>query len=118
MANVYINANHRSRSRVINLIFILKDYSDPDPDYESIDGRLNKPPLNIQTKIIFVNCQTEQTGIYWTLATNYADYAVVWSCRGLPGGRSTESAWVLSRTLQTSEAVRLRCEEVLRANDI
>ncbi|CRK96699.1 CLUMA_CG010068, isoform A [Clunio marinus] len=60
----------------------------------------------------------QQSGIYWTLATNYADYAVVWSCRGLPGGRSTESAWVLSRTLQTSEAVRLRYEEVLRANDI
>ncbi|CRK96702.1 CLUMA_CG010032, isoform A [Clunio marinus] len=60
----------------------------------------------------------QPTSIYWTLATNYADYAVIWSCRPLPGNRSNEAAWVLSRTPQTSDAVRFRYEEILRANDI
>lgn len=60
----------------------------------------------------------QPTSIYWTLSTDYSNYAVVWSCRELPNGRSNESAWVLSRTPEVSLAVRNRYEEVLRQNNI
>lgn len=73
--------------------------------------------INIDFFLFFV-IFTEPVANYWVLSTDYVNYAVVWSCRELPNGRSNESAWVLSRTLNETVVIQQRYEEVLRSNGI
>ncbi|XP_058448744.1 lazarillo protein-like [Malaya genurostris] len=52
---------------------------------------------------------------YWILATDYREYAVVWSCR--PNGvNSIESAWVLSRNPTLESTALVLANNVVAAN--
>lgn len=68
--------------------------------------------------IILLNCLTEPPAIYWVMGTDYANYAVIWSCFNLPDNRSNESAWVISRTPQVTPDIKQRYAEVLAENNI
>ncbi|CRL06236.1 CLUMA_CG019409, isoform A [Clunio marinus] len=78
-----------------------------------VRGELDSPndvPLLGKLNVFFPG----RSDIYWVMASDYANYAVVWSCLELPGGRSRENSWVLARVPNASQATRTRYEEVLR----
>ena len=58
----------------------------------------------------------ETPSIYWVISTDYANYAVVWSCASLPGSRSREQLWILSRTPTLGATQRARVNQIIEEN--
>lgn len=84
--------------------FLQKDVSFNAFRYKSAD----------KTRFAFL----EPPSRYWVLSTDYANYAVVWACSDLTGGRSREQVWVLSRTPQLGATQRTRVNDVVAENSL
>ncbi|KAG5683964.1 hypothetical protein PVAND_013219 [Polypedilum vanderplanki] len=80
-------------------------------------------PEETPMRAIFNATVTRITGgtinyTYRIVATDYTNYAVIWSCTDLPDNRSQEEGAILGRSIQLNEASYTKVDAILESVDL